>query len=112
MDYLNKEILSTFPVCSFKKGKLVYEVIAYEVSQQFILKEVNKDKFIKLSYKIAELWEQESSKIVQCDACGFIYSIPFKAWGIVNFMSWHLVGTNRHRCFNKRIYEKQEYEKN
>jgi len=72
------------PVCGEKNAKILYNVNNSQSANQFVLKELDEEKFNKLKKNIKKLWQTGNCKVVSCKNCDFCYAYPYIA-GDSNF---------------------------
>lgn len=67
------------PICHSEFGKVLWSVNSSQAAQHYVLKEVDPQRFLKLTSHIEHLWKQKTCDVVQCNNCSFCYSNPYIA---------------------------------
>lgn len=67
------------PVCFNSNVHFLWSATSHQAAQNFVLQEKYPERFFELVSHIESLWGQTTCDIVQCDKCGFCYSIPYIA---------------------------------
>jgi len=70
-----KNIPSICPACCSKKGKLLFEINSHDAA----ISQVKKNKYSILKKEIESIWGGNKCKVIRCDVCYFVYSIPHKS---------------------------------
>jgi SAM-dependent methyltransferase len=67
------------PVCCGKSAQLLYSIDSGEAAQNFVLREVDLDRHLKLKHCIENLWRAPRCDILCCCTCKFGYAQPYIA---------------------------------
>lgn len=79
MKYDFKRVKAHCPVCHSVDGNLLYSINSYQAAQHFILKEVDRQRFLRLRLHIEDIWGADSCQVINCSACNYCYAYPYVA---------------------------------
>ena len=67
------------PVCGGMNARVLWEISCLQAAQHFVLREKDAERFQALASHIEHLWGQATCAVVECEACRFCFSHPFRA---------------------------------